>query len=106
MVVTLTRKPEKKYFGDAKGKRIIKKARKRIKAPVSAQPVGADEQLLHCSRSEAPLLPPQCWEKNAGLCVMEHTVTMWIRRFDLTHASHFVRSEFDLTEQIPQISLM
>lgn len=73
---------------------IKEKARKRIKPHVGAQPVDADEQLLHCSRCEAPLLPPQCWEKNVGLCVMEHTVTMWISRFDLTHTSHFVRSEF------------
>lgn len=32
--------------------------------------------------------------KKVGVCVMEHTVTMWISRFDLTHTSHFVRSEF------------
>lgn len=56
-----------------------KKARKRIKLRVSAQPVDADEQLLHCSPWEAPL---SAGGKKVDLCVMEHTVTMWISRFD------------------------
>lgn len=75
----------------------LKKARKRIKPHVSAQPVDADEQLLHCSPCEAPLLPPQCWGKSWSLC--DGTLRLWISRSDLTYTSHLARSEFILVKR-------
>lgn len=93
-------KTRKKNLSDEKWIIIIKKK------GAQTHKAACQRAACWCWWAAAPLFP--MWGaslaatvlgKKVGLCVMEHTVTMRISRFDLTHTSHFVRSEFVCIKQ-------
>lgn len=81
------------------GAQVHQKAQKKDLSDAKSIKKGAQTHKAHSLwRAAAPLFP--MWgtslaatvlgkKKKVGLCVMEHTLTVWINRVDLTHTSHF-----------------